>query len=71
MEGERVSFCRVLIDLNVGKPKRDVGDRLEIFIPSWGPTAVMGGTIALPIPARFATISMAAMVGCEDELVKI
>jgi hypothetical protein len=55
MEGgrERV-FVPVLVDLNVGEPKeRHWGSVKEIFISSWGPTAIMGGTAALPTTARF------------------
>jgi hypothetical protein len=37
-----VSFCRVLIDLNVGKPKRDVGGSTRDIYTFLGPNGCYG-----------------------------
>jgi hypothetical protein len=59
--GRERALVRVLVDLNVGEPKKDIGGRskrylyllgvqrlLWVALPAW-----MGGTAVLPITARF------------------
>jgi hypothetical protein len=59
MEGERESFFSILVDLNVGEPKRDVGMQTKRYLYLLGAQRLLwaalpawkGSTAALPITA--------------------